>query len=224
MAAVRTVTCSKLDTMRRLAGVTLIAGSLLFFVGAVTPVNSRVFGTDDPLLKLGYIEEDPVAWDLAMTLLGLGGLIAAIGLVPLARSAQQVTDPRILGVIAYGAATLAIGGAVSWVIISSVRIAQSPFEVVFADGSPWLFGTYRVFTRAAFIIFGVVLLLSGYPRWLGWMLIVSGAIMFADLVALVLPPFVHYVVFLILGAALLILRPRPRPRSLGTARGGEPRP
>jgi hypothetical protein len=206
--------------MRRLAGVFLIAGSLLFFVGAVTPVNSRVFGTDDPLLKLRYIEEDPAGWDLAMTFLGLGGLIAAIGLVPLARSVQRVTDPRILGVIAYGAATLAIGGAVSWVIISSVRIAQSPFEVVFADAGPWLFGTYRVFTRAAFIILGFVLLLSGYPRWLGWMLIVSGVIMFADLVALVLPPFVHYVVFLILGAALLILRPRPRPGPLGAARGG----
>jgi hypothetical protein len=94
--------------------------------------------------------------------------------------------------------------------------AVAPFEVVFVDASPWLFAMYRVFTRAAFIIFGVVLLLSGYPRWLGWMLIVSGAIMFADLVAQVLPPFVHYVVFLILGAALLILRPPPRPRSFGT--------
>jgi hypothetical protein len=122
--------------MRRIAGVTLIAGSLLFFIGAVTPVNSRVFGTDDPLLKLLYIEEDPAAWDLAMTFLGLGGLIAAIGLVPLARSVHQVTDRRIVGVIAYGAATLAIGGGVSWVIISSVRIAQSPLEVVFADADP----------------------------------------------------------------------------------------
>ena len=210
--------------MRRLAGVTLIAGSLLFFVGAVTPVNSRVFSTDDPLLKLRYIEEDPATWDLAMTLLGSGGLIAAIGLVPLARSVQRVTNRPILGVIAYGAATLAIGGALSWVIISSIRIARSPFEVVFGDISPWLFGTYRVFTRAAFVILGVVLLLSGYPRWLGWMLIVVGAMMFADLVALVLPPFVHYVVFLILGAALLILRPRPRPGSLGPAHEGEPLP
>src|SRR6266545_832946 len=122
--------------MRRLAGVTLIAGSLLFFVGAVTPVNSRVFGTDEPLLKLQYIEEDPAAWDLAMTLLGLGGLIAAIGLVPLARSVQQVTSRRILGVMAYGAATLAIAGALSWVIISSIRIARSPFDVVFGDILP----------------------------------------------------------------------------------------
>jgi len=186
------------------------------------PVNSHVFGTDDALLKLRYIEEDPAGWDVAMTLLGSGGLIAAIGLVPLARSVRQVTDRRILGVIAYGAATLAIGGAASWVIISSIRIARSPFEVVFGDISPWLFGAYRVFTRAAFVIFGVVLLLSGYPRWLGWMLIVVGAMMFADLVALVLPPFVHYVVFLILGAALLVLRPRPRPGSLGTAREREP--
>jgi len=208
--------------MRRLAGVTLIAGSLLFFVGATMPVNSHVFGTDDALVKLRYIEEDPAAWDLAMAMLAAGGLTAAIGLVPLARSVQQVTDRRILGVIAYGAATLAIGGAVSWVIISSIRIARSPLDVVFVDISPLLFGTYRVFTRAAFVIFGVVLLLSGYPRWLGWMLIVVGAMMFADLVALVLPPFVHYVVFLILGAALLVLRPRPWPGSLGTARERKP--
>jgi len=209
--------------MQRLAGVTLIAGSLLFFVGAVTPVNSRVFGTDEPLLKLQYVEEDPAAWDLAMTLLGLGGLIAAIGLVPLARSVRGVTDRRIVGVMAYGAASLAIGGALSWVIISSIRIARSPFDVVFGDISPWLFGTYRVFTRAAFVIFGVVLLLSGYPRLLGWMLIVVGSMMFADLVVLILPPFVHYLVFLILGAALLILR-APGAGTVGNAREGEALP
>lgn len=210
--------------MRRLAGVTLVAGSLLFFIGATMPGVSRYFRTNDARLKLGYIEEDPAAWDLAMTMLGAGGLIAAIGLVPLARSVQQVTDRRILGFVVYGAATLAIGGAVSWVIISYVRIARPPFEVVFVDASPWLFGTYRVFTRTAVIVFGVVLLLSGYPRWLGWTLIVAGAVMFADLVPQVLPPFVHYVVFLVLGAALLILRPSPRPGSLGTAREGEPLP
>lgn len=208
--------------MRRLAGVTLIAGSALFFVGATMPVNSNVFGTDDLHLKLLYLEEDPAAWDLAMTLLGSGGLIAAIGLIPLAREVQRVTDRRILGMLAYGAAVLAIVGALSWVIISSVRIAQSPFEVVYVDASSWLFETYRICTRAAFVLLGVVLLLGGYPRWLGWMLLVSGALMFADLAVLVLPPFVHYVVFLILGVSLLILRARPRPGSLGSARGGEP--
>jgi hypothetical protein len=38
--------------MRRLAGVTLIAGSSLFFIGATMPVASRYFRTNDPLLKL----------------------------------------------------------------------------------------------------------------------------------------------------------------------------
>lgn len=209
--------------MGRLAGVTLIAGSLLFFGGVAMPVASHVFRTNDALLRLGYIEEDPAAWDLAMTLAGAGGLVAAIGLVPLARSVQLVTDRRILGVLAYGAATLAIGGALSWVIISFIRITQPPFEVAFVDASPWLFGTYRVLTRAAVFIFGVVLLLSGYPRWLGWMLIVAGAVMFVDLVPQVLPPFVHYVVFLILGVALLILSP-PRTGSLGSAREGDDLP
>lgn len=195
--------------MRRLAGVTLIAGSLLFFTGATMPVATHVFGTGDALLKLRYIEEDPATWDLAMAMLAVGGLTAAIGLVLLARSVQGVTNRRILGVVAHGAATLAIVGALSLVIISYVRIARSPYEVVFVDINPWLWGTYRVFTRAAFIIFGVVLLLSGYPRWLGWMLIFPGAIMSADLVVLVLPPFVHYVVFVILGATLLTLPPAP---------------
>jgi hypothetical protein len=206
--------------MRRLAGVALIAGSLLFFGGVAMPVASHVFRTNDALLRLRYIEEDPAAWDLAMILAGAGGLVAAIGLVLLARSAQQVTDRRILGVLAYGAATLAVGGAVSWVIISFVRITQPPFDVAFVDASLWLFGTYRVLTRAAVFILGVVLLLSGYPRWLGWMLIVAGAVMFADLVPQVLPPFVYYVVFLILGVALLILSP-PRTGSLGSAREGD---
>jgi hypothetical protein len=209
--------------VRRLAGVTLIAGSLLFVGGAAMPVASHVFRADDALQKLGYIEEDPAAWDLSMTMIGAGGLIAAIGLVPLARSVQRDTDRRILGVLAHGAATLAIGGAVSWAIISFVRITQSPFEVAFVDASPWLFGTYRVLTRSAIVVFGIVLLLSGDPRWLGWMLIVAGALMFADLVPQVLPPFVHYMVFLILGAALLIPSP-PRSRSLGTAHEGETLP
>jgi hypothetical protein len=212
------------EKIRRLAGVTLIAGSLLFFISATQPVVSDYFRTDESLLRLRYIEEDPAAWDLAMVMLGAGGFIAAIGLVPLARSVQQVTDRRILGVLAYGAATLAIGGAVSWVIISYFRVIRPPFEVVFVDASPWLFGSYRVLTRTAVVIIGVVLLLSGNPRWLGWMLIVAGALMFADLVPQVLPPFAHYVVFLILGVGLLVQRPRPRSGSLGTRREGEPVP
>jgi hypothetical protein len=145
----------------RLAAVTLIAGSLLFFISAETPVVSRYFRTGDLLLRLRSIQQDPAAWDLAMALLGAGGSIAALGLFPLARWVQQVTDRRILGVLAYLAAALAIGGAASWVIISYVRITRPPIEVVSVDASPWLFAAYRVLTRTAVLVLGVVLLGSG---------------------------------------------------------------
>jgi hypothetical protein len=208
----------------RLAAVTLIAGSLLFFISAATPVVSRYFRTGDPLLKLRSIRQDRVAWDLAMASLGAGGSIAALGLFPLARWVEQVADRRILGVLAYLAATLAIGGAASWVIISYVRITRPPIEVVSVDASPWLFAAYRVLTRAAVVVFGMVLLASAYPRWLGWMLIVAGVVMFVDLWPQVLPPFVHYMVFLVLGVGLLIRRPRIRSGSLRTRPEGEPLP
>ena len=139
-------------------------------------------------------------------------------------SEYQAAVIDLLGVLAYGAATLAIGGAASWVIISYVRITRPPIEVVSVDASPWLFTAYRVLTRTAVVVFGVVLLTSAYPRWLGWMLIVAGVVMFVDLWPQVLPPFVHYVVFLILGVGLLIRRPRPRSGSLGTRLEGEPLP
>jgi hypothetical protein len=206
--------------MQRFAGVTLIAGTLLFAIYGMMPVTRHVFGTDDDLLSLRYIEENPATWDLALAMFAAGGLTAAIGLVPLARSVRRVTNRRLLGVMAHGAATLAIVGAVSWVI----RIVQSPHDVPFADFSPWLLRTYEFFTPAAFIIFGVVLLLSGYPKWLGWLLMVSGAMMIAALVAVsFFVPAVYYVVFLILGVTLLTLRPPPWQQSLGPAPDNESR-
>lgn len=147
--------------------------------------------------------------DLANAMLAAGGLTAVIGLVPLAGSVQRVTNRRILGVMAYAAATLAIGGAAPWVIISYIQIARSPFDVAFRDISPWLWGIYGFLTQTAIIILRGVLLPS-HPKWLGWMLLVSGAIMYAALLALGdLPPGDYYVVFLILGAALLTSAPTP---------------
>ena len=150
-----------------------------------------------------------------MAMYAAGGLTATIGLVPLARSVQQVTNRRILGVMAHGAATLAIVGTVPFIIISSIRIAQSPYDVAFVGISPWLFGIYGFSTQTAFIIFGVVLLLSGYPKWLGWTLIVLGAMTFAPFVTLGGLPAVYFLVFLILGVTLLTLRPPPRQPIVG---------
>jgi hypothetical protein len=109
--------------MRRFAGATMIAGSLLFVIGGLTLPIPHYFGTSDPMLGLQYIEESPAAWDLGNAMFGAGGLIAAIGLVLLARSVHRVTSGRILAVTAYVAATLATAGAMLWVIIKAHGLA-----------------------------------------------------------------------------------------------------
>jgi hypothetical protein len=141
---------------------------------------------------------------------GLQWQAAAVGLVLLARSVHRLTGGRMLAVVAYVAATLAIVGAVLWALISYIRIIQSPFDVAFVDISPWLFRACGLFTETVFIIFGLVLPRSDYPKWLGWMLIGAGTTMFVGHLALDLLPGVYYLVFMIQGAALLVLRPRWR--------------
>jgi hypothetical protein len=200
--------------MQRFAGGTMIAGSLLFIIGGISPVVRHVFGTDDGLAGLTYIEQDPAAWDWGIALFGAGGLVAALGLVLLARSVQRVTSGRVLATAAYAAAALATAGALSWVIICYLRITRSPYDVVFLDINPWLFRTYGFFTQTAFIILGAVLLRSSYPNWLAWMLIIPSAIFYVPFVTLGGLPLVYYFMFLVLGVTLLIPRPRPRRQSL----------
>jgi hypothetical protein len=193
--------------MQRLAGATMTAGSLLFIVGGLTPVIRHVFASDNSLARLSYIEQDSAAWDRGNALFGAGGFIAALGLVLLARSVQLATSGWVHVAVAYVAATLATAGALSWAVICYLRIARSPFDVVFLDINPWLFRTYGFVTQTAFVILGVVLLRNSYPNWLGWILIIAGAIFLVPFMALGGLPFVFCAVFLVLGVTLLILRP-----------------
>ena len=56
---------------------------------------------------------------------------------------------------------------------------------------------------------GFLLLLTGYPKWLAWpVLLLGGLMLVATLVLRGLPPGVHAILYLILGIALLLMRSR----------------
>jgi hypothetical protein len=193
--------------MQKLAGILLTIGSLLFIIAVSTPVISDVVGAfDNPQLQVEYIKNDLTGWTVAHLLMGAGSLFAAIGLLPFARQLHSVTNKKNVRMASYLAGAMAIAGALFWVIISYNRIVQSPEELVHnLNITSWMFPIYSILTQISLVIIGYVLLQSGYPKWLGWLVIVlGGLVLVAYLVLGDMPPFVYYPVFLIMGITLLL--------------------
>jgi hypothetical protein len=192
--------------MAKLAGILLTTGSILFIIAVSTPVISNVVGAfDNPQLQVEYIKNDLTGWTVAHLLMGAGSLIAAIGLLLFARQVQSITHKKYVRMASYLAGAMAIVGALVWVIISYNRIVLSPEELVHnLNITGWMFPIYSILTQIALVFIGFVLLQSGYPKWVGWViLVVGGLTLVAYLVLGDMPPLVYYPVFLIMGIMLL---------------------
>jgi hypothetical protein len=187
-----------LVTRDHTAGILLIVGSVIFLVGAAVGVP-RVFTEPDPQARLRLLTEHLVAWRIAQPLYGLGPLIAAAGVGALAAAA-----PTHATRATFTAACLALAvGALAWawsLYLRGTRVAE------FASGTlpGWPFATYVLLTIGGLALLGAGLLAGRFPVWLGWLALG------ADLVFLVgylwfkdLPPFVFYLLLLLVGLAVL---------------------
>lgn len=196
--------------MQKRAGILFSLGAVLTFIGGFRPVNLYVFGMDNsPQLKAEYIESHPADWVLSNTLFAAGGVIAALGVVVFARQVQKVNDSRNIRIASYLGAAMAFVGAVFWAIILYNRVAMEPQALVRnIDVMPWMFWASILLTAFALLIVGVVLLQTGYPRWLGWLVLgLVGLLLVWHLVAGGIPGG-PALIFLILGIALLLMRSR----------------
>ena len=193
--------------MQSWSAIVLITGAFLFFMAAFSPISMRVFQVDiTPEEQIQIVSDGRTAWVITSLLFGAGSVVAVIGLFLFARTVSgSLASTTTL--LAYGAATIALIGALFWVAVVYLRIAHTP-EQVFLEGSlggQWMFPLYTALTQVALITVGYVLLQAGYPGWLGWGMIalvgltVIGAIIFRDM-----PPFVHYLWLSIMGCTLLL--------------------
>ena len=68
----------------------------------------------------------------------------------------------------------------------------------------WMFVLYSLLSMAGFLLVGTVLLRMGFSAWGGWLLI-GGSLLFFLLYVVFrdMPPFVYYVLGLVLGVVLL---------------------
>ena len=176
----------------------MVIGSVVFGVGAAIGVP-RVFTERDPQARLRMLEEGLRRWRMAQPLYGLGPFITSVGVGYLAADGPAGWT-RALFVGACSA--LGIGAAAwSWSLyLRGTRISD------FALGGlpSWPFTTYVLLTICSLALLGIGLVNSASPVWPGWLTIgvdvafLAGYLRFKDI-----PPFVFYVLLLVVGLAVI---------------------
>lgn len=184
--------------MQKTAAILLLIGSVLFLAAAFSPI-SRVFAELNAAKKLEILRNGRRAWEIAQVLFSLGALVVAAGLVIYFYPWQGV--PRAVWALS-GVAALVVGACLwSWHCYLRGMAPQG-----FAEGAlpAWHFATYTLLTQLGLAAVGFALLSSGLPQWVGLTLI-GGSLFFllAYLVFKDMPPFVYYLLTLMMGIMVL---------------------
>ena len=187
-------------TAIQLAGVLLITGSLIFWLGAALP-TWRVYVTTAPDVRAQLITDNRSYWVLSHVCFLAGVVTVAIGL-GVFTSTIETSNARSLAIIGLVAITLA--SAVWAYIVLAFRLTMPVEEYVRTTAGAWTFPAYTLLTLGAFILYGVVLLSTDYAAWVGITTIgLSSLILVAFIIQKDAIPGMFYIVTLIMGIALL---------------------
>lgn len=179
------------------SGLLLVVGSLVFFVGAAIGVPG-VFTQSDPDVRVRMLEARVRSWVAAQPLYGSGAMICAVGVAVLSVDSDRGTR----AILALSSALLFIG-SIAW---AWSLLRRGKDIVAFARGMlpAWPFASYVLATIAGLAFLGIGLLLGDFPMWLGWLVIAADAMFLGGYLRLGdIPPFVFYVLLLLVGATIL---------------------
>lgn len=178
------------------AGALLVIGSVTFLCGAAIGLP-RVFTEPDPETRLRMLEQGIRRWRAAQPLYGLGPLLTAVGVGLLATADNGATD----AVFVTGGVALLAGG-LAWcrsLYLRATRVRD------FAHGAlpGWPFTASVLLTIGGLAPLGLGLLAADYPSWLGWVVLGWDVVFLAGyLWAGDIPPFVFYLLLLVVGVAV----------------------
>jgi hypothetical protein len=174
-------------------------GSLLFLMAAFSPV-SRVFGVSTAEKQLAIINGSLRGWRLSQALFAAGALITALGVGLLAFSLRWLSMP-----VLYLPAVLLLVGALAWSTHVYLR-AVDPQAFVAGALPAWHFRLYTWLTLAGFFLLGYQMIaLFGVAAWQAWFLM--GASLVIAILYLAfrdMPPFVYYLLALVLGVSMIL--------------------
>ena len=156
----------------------------------------------DPAVRMQLLLNHLAAWRAAQPLYAVGPLVAAAGvgcLVPTSSS------PIARGLYAAACAALTLGALPwAWSTYQRGRLVQ---EFAYRQLPSWPFATYVLLTIGGLALLSMGLLSSSEPAWLGWLTIGADvAILIAYLSFKDIPPFVFYLLFILIGVVLTTRR------------------
>jgi hypothetical protein len=182
-----------------ISGAVICLGSAIFLIAAFSPV-SRVFGVSSPEQKLDIINNSPRGWRLTQVLFAAGSLITALGVGLLAFALKWLPAVSL-----YLPAALLLIGATAWSMHVYMRMID-PQAFVSGALPAWHFRLFTLLTLAAFFLLGIELLyLLGSRPWQGYFLMaVSMFLLILYFKFRDMPPFVYYLLGLVLGVSLVL--------------------
>lgn len=209
-------------TTPHLSGITLIIGCVLFFTGAgqygmVKDDKGRMIFGQPPLVWVRLVHTRARLWRSATISMLCGTLVPIAGLIGLTGALDDAGDGELarIGLLAFSV------GAVLMVILLAFRLTVDPWAGKYlaqANAMPevyeplrlWLgvfFVIYTILSFSGLVMYGSAVVSAGLlPHWAGWVAIaygLAGVGMFA--IARDAPPFMHYIVPLMMGILLLLL-------------------
>lgn len=179
--------------LQRASAITIGVGAIVFLVAASLPVSIHVFPERVPARRLEHIAAARTQWSVGQVLFGVGAVVTVAGVVMLARHAADGPATRLLQI---SAGVLLLGAAL-WVWHLYGR-STDPAAFTAGHLPMWPVLAYFVLTEVALGIYGLALLRMGVTAWVGWLVIVSMAVLlvltivFRDMV-----PAAYYLVTLV---------------------------
>jgi hypothetical protein len=184
-------------SLQKISAIVIMVGSVLFLIAAFSPI-SRVFPEPSAVRKLEIIVASPNAWFVAQIFFGLGAMLTVIGIAIIG---YQSRAQPFAWFIHASVIILFLGASLRlWHVYAR---AEDPAAFTEGSLSAWPVVLYWVLTPAGLAVFGVALLRSALPQWVGWVMIASMAlfllltVIFGDI-----PPFVYYAITLLTGVML----------------------
>lgn len=191
--------------MQRIAALTLILGTAVAWFGESRPIITEIYGGAPNPQQV--IDADPSAWTTAMLLMAIGTVVVAVGLLLLARHMQSLSDDQNVRRASTLAAGMALAGGLAYATGRTISAVSQAWETPYEPAILVMWITFSILWQAALILTGYALLRTGYPKWLGWPVIVLATlILVAFALTGGLPPGVYYFAAMFMGIALLFVR------------------
>jgi hypothetical protein len=185
-------------SLQKMSGSMIMLGSVLFLIAAFLPISIRVFPEPSAVRKLEIIRDAPNAWLVTQIFFALGAMVTVIGIALVAYRFRN----QSFTVLMQASVAVLFLGALLWIWHVYVRTVN---PAAFAEGSlpAWPLVLYFLLTPTGLVVFGVALLRSALPQWVGWIVISSMALFFVlTVIFRDIPPFVYYLITLLTGAML----------------------